>query len=384
MRLLTKAIEILEWLLLALGLLAFVAICALPSHAQFLGYTSPQTVQAVVLNGVSAPQTAVVQNIGQNLHMLTYTTNGGPLVQLRLEASNDGLSFFPISSDIGGGQSSGVVYANGYFPVVRVNLVTFIGGGSVTVSYSGTSSSALNASGGAFNPSLANQLLPFVRIAASSNQTSGIFPTPYGSTRGLFLFSATGALPAGTCKLQVNQNIFDTVLSPASLLFTFTTASTQVFQVPDYPATSISFSYFNCGATATLFSVSYMFAPPGGGLSTDQGLVQPLNTFNSETASAVNTAVTKSIAVGPVQLGQRVHLYSVSARCSAGTAQLQVKDGVGGTVIWSSAATEVGTTTFKYQWSPGLASSPGNGMDIVLGTCGAGNTGTLDVEASQL
>jgi hypothetical protein len=106
----------------------------------------------------------------------------------------------------------------------------------------------------------------------------------------------------------------------------------------------------------------------------------PFQNLNSESTSAANSAVTKSIPAASIS---RVHLFSVSARCSAGTAQLQVKDGVGGTVIWSTGATEVTTTTFRFQWSPGLASSGGNGMDIVLSTCGAANTGTLDVQASQ-
>jgi hypothetical protein len=109
-------------------------------------------------------------------------------------------------------------------------------------------------------------------------------------------------------------------------------------------------------------------------------IAQPITLKNIELTSGSNSAVTDSI---PAVSGQRVAAYRVSARCSAGTGQLTVKDGVGGTTIWTTAATEVSTTTFVSAWSTPLSSTLGNGMDITLGTCGVSNTGTLDVQASQ-
>jgi hypothetical protein len=100
---------------------------------------------------------------------------------------------------------------------------------------------------------------------------------------------------------------------------------------------------------------------------------------NSEQVSAANAAVSQ-VTGGATQFPSRGVLFSVSARCSAGTAQLTVKDGA--TPIWSTAATEVTTTTFRYQWNPGLTSSVGNQLTIQLSTCGAANTGTLDVQTS--
>lgn len=107
---------------------------------------------------------------------------------------------------------------------------------------------------------------------------------------------------------------------------------------------------------------------------------QPDNRRNSRSVSAANTAVTASIAA---VTAQQVHLYSVAARCSAGTAQLQVKDAIGGAVIYDTSATEVAATTFRWTFAPPLSNPVGNGMDVVLGACGAGNTGTLIVHASQ-
>jgi hypothetical protein len=121
----------------------------------------------------------------------------------------------------------------------------------------------------------------------------------------------------------------------------------------------------------------------GTGASTEPFYIlsfQGAASFNQEQTSAANTAVTVSIAASP---GQRVHLYSFGVRCSAGTANVVVKDGVGGTAIWTSDAAFVGASTKTATWSTPLASSLGNGMDIVLGPCGASNTGTLDVQVSK-
>jgi len=102
------------------------------------------------------------------------------------------------------------------------------------------------------------------------------------------------------------------------------------------------------------------------------------NLQNVEAASAANAAVAKTIAA---VAGQKVHLYSISARCSAGTAQLTVQDGA--TTIWSSGATQVGTANYDRSWTVPLDATAGNAMTVTLSACGAANTGTLDVQAGQ-
>ncbi len=102
--------------------------------------------------------------------------------------------------------------------------------------------------------------------------------------------------------------------------------------------------------------------------------------FNTSTVSAAATALTTSIAGAATT---RVHLYSASAYCSAGSATLTIKDGVAGTTIWVSPAGFVGTVVTSLTWTAGLTSTTANGMDIVLGSCGGANTGTLQVEADR-
>jgi hypothetical protein len=119
------------------------------------------------------------------------------------------------------------------------------------------------------------------------------------------------------------------------------------------------------------------------GTQTVAGPLQPAVTKNTETTSGSNAAQTVSIAG---IASQKVYLIALAIRASAATpvCGVTVKDGVGGTVIWSSDANFVSNSTRTITWTVPLASSAGNGMDIVVSACGVGLTSTLDVQASQL
>lgn len=352
------------------------------SFAQFIGYTSPQTVAANPLVARTTPVRVNVPNIGQNMHYLNWTTLGTiTALDLRLEGSNDGTNWFPISDDSTDLTSAfGSVYATGYFAVVSVNLINITGGGSITASYSGTSGTAGSPLGN-YNPSQQVRKVVFSTLVANANQQATV-SVPFSSALGYIIIATGlpiggGLFPAGS-SLTVTPIIGNLQIDQA-LSVSMGTGAVQVFGVTGKPATSVKIDYVSGGASAQTINCWYVFVNPSEPSGISWPTTQPLETFNSE-SSAVATAVTKSL---PVSTSGRIHLFSVSARCSAGTSSLTVKDGVAGTTIWSSGTTEVGTTTFKNQWNPSLSSSFGNGMDIVLGTCGGGNTGTLDVQASR-
>jgi hypothetical protein len=103
---------------------------------------------------------------------------------------------------------------------------------------------------------------------------------------------------------------------------------------------------------------------------------QSTNSKNQEVTSGSAAAV--SVTLTP-STQTRAKLYSVAARCSAGTAQLTVSDG--GTQRWSSDTTFIGTTTKSLAWIPPLTGGVGSAVVVTLGTCGGGNTGVLDVQA---
>ncbi len=101
--------------------------------------------------------------------------------------------------------------------------------------------------------------------------------------------------------------------------------------------------------------------------------------LNSTTTGATNTAVTKTIAS---VTNQRIHLYGLSAFCSAGSSTVTVSEG--GTLVWTSTTGGVGTTMNGAAWTPvPHTTAPGNNLVVTLATCGGGNTGTLNIEADQ-
>jgi hypothetical protein len=400
----------------------FVALLSLlgllfPESAvgQHLGDVTPTNVaQAVFTGQTTAAVTPNASNIGlpsaicvptngspcglpqfgQNLHFLTYTTSGTVTeLIIRLEGSLDGARFFPIGDDAGdiSGTTAiaGAVCATGQYPVVRANLVRIVGGGSVTANYSGTSGTSGCPVGG-YNSGLQLRKTVLVNVSAGSNQNAFI-TAPFGNMQGYILLFPTSppqTFPAASTVNTVGITGPTVTSSSPSLNVKSGAIVSQVFAVPAGPADLIQVNFVSGGASAVTFSMFYLFVPPGSQQGISANTVEPpsltvsanLVSSNSEATSVANTAVTTSFAAVS---GARVHLWSVSARCSAGTAQLTVKDGVAGTTVWSTAATEVSTTTFRYQWNPALSSAVGNGMDVTLSTCGVANTGTLDVQESQ-
>src|SRR5207245_2095955 len=172
--------------------------------------TSPQTVSIKVLSGqttaAATPNTSTspcvatngspcaVQNLGQNIHFVSYTTTGNiSFLDLRIEGSNDGVTFFPISDDaVDVVTSSGVLYAVGYYPVVRVNLLAVLGGGSVTANYTGTSGSSSPPTGNTYTTGLQIRKAILTGVSMGTNKTASAI-RPYNTSAGLlFVLSTTG------------------------------------------------------------------------------------------------------------------------------------------------------------------------------------------------
>jgi predicted amidohydrolase len=108
------------------------------------------------------------------------------------------------------------------------------------------------------------------------------------------------------------------------------------------------------------------------------GIGQASTTLNSQTVSAANSAIVKTVTGIS---NTKVYIYQLSAACSAGTASLTIQDGA--TTIWSTPSTGVGTTLLTFSWQTALATTVANNAVITLSTCGVANTGTLNVQASQ-
>lgn len=364
------------------------AIAAITAAGQTPTVTIPQSVtSATVFNAVRTAQASgCLSNLGQNVHFVFYSAGGAtgaPTgVQIRIEASynSDAATcstgtWFAISDDGAQPIQSGtnLVFGIGTFPFLRVNLVKCVGcdaNNNISASYTGTSSSPGNPFG-AYGQGQQIRKMAFVSQTTGGNVNSPGFVTPYGSTAGYMVVYSTavftGGILAARCRDGGTLSVSSFPLPLAGTAF--------VVPVPATACTTVDVRCQGCTGTGT-YSVLYYFFPPG---SAQPATGQPASTNNAET-TAVNA--TASVALTPISAIQRAHVFSVSARCSAGTAGITVVDTTTSTNLWTSGAAEVGTTTFKFQWNPGLSGASGDTITISLTTCGGANTGTLDVQGS--
>jgi hypothetical protein len=298
----------------------------------------------------------------------------------------------------------GQVIGIGAYPFIRANLVACVGcsPGTVTLraSYTGTSSIPGNAYG-FYNPSQQIRKALFVAQALGTGLTILGVPAPYGSASGFIIFNSNSSLPANSSiQIIIHYGNLQAVTVTFAIPNAFAGGTLSVSE-PSIPATSVDVVVNDGGVSSNrTISAYYFFYPPGQlvpGVQPISWIGESAATFNmlssnQEIVSALNTAVSIDLDVSATATAktQRASLFKVSARCSAGSAQLTVTDGgttntlagSGNGQIYSTAATEVGTTTFRESWNPGLSSSPSTGLHITLGTCGAGNAGTLDVQGS--
>lgn len=106
--------------------------------------------------------------------------------------------------------------------------------------------------------------------------------------------------------------------------------------------------------------------------------VQGTNLLNSDTIGAANTAVVATLSAVS---GERNHVYSVDAVCSAGDSEITITNG--GSNIWHSLTGEVTTVPLRLTWPVALTGATNSAVVITLASCGVGNTGTLIVQADR-
>jgi hypothetical protein len=245
--------------ILRLAIILFA--CALPASAQFLGYTSPQTVNQNVFtnaNCATSPlKSANLQNVGQSIHIVTYSVSGDSATNIvRVMGGTDGVNFSQISDDGMGLASafSGTLVGYGSYPFIQVWVVGGNSGCVATINYQGTSVGATNPGTGSVDVTAYQKLVFLAQQAGTSTSTN--FLPPYGNMGGVLLFLG-GSTPAGsTITIQGNSG------GPT---FTFTTPANNnaSFVVPSMPVSNVTVSYNSGGASSSPFSLIYIFAKPG-------------------------------------------------------------------------------------------------------------------------
>lgn len=347
-------------------------LLAVPARSQFVGFTSPQTVTQTALNAAGGATTFNVQNLGQNMHFLSYTRTGTvSLLDLRMEGSNDGVTFFPISDDaVDVTTTSGVLYAVGYYPVVRVNLVAIAGGGTITANYTGTSGSSSPPTGNSYTGSLQGKKVVFSNLPMNANQNTTLL-TQNNNTAGFLFIVGTAAFPAGssiTISSQIGNAGLTAVLPSTSL----TGVSQILLPVSSSPATAAAINYISGGASANLFTVYYIFTPPA---PNNDPCASPASTKSSVQIAAGAAGTTKIITEVAAEITY-VCGYQAAQAATAGTVQWTSGTGATcgtGTVTNSGPMPVTAGQPFTY--GPGSTLfSTARGAAVCLTATGAGGT----------
>lgn len=239
------------------------------AHAQFIGYTSPQSVQQTLASAQACSgslQTFNVINLGQTEHFLTFipsTATGIQTLDVAIYGVDKSGNATKLSDDLVQSNSSaptGSINGSGYYPIVQAQVICS-GSGTYTLNYSGVSSTPDGVKGGYKTAQILK--VPLNGIPLGSGTNSQNFTTPFGSTAGQLVFTATGAPPAGS-------SVFVSCISPSPLgqTFNLTAAVTQEFAVGGFPCDQAALSFLSGGASANTGTISYVFNVPGTPVTT--------------------------------------------------------------------------------------------------------------------
>ena len=343
-------------------LTGFVFIFAsLPCFAQFIGYTSPQTVQVKLATAVTctgSPQTFITgttpgfSNIGQTQHVVTSSSANAQQFTMELDGIDVVGNIFRIS-DVQVGSSPGigtaavpaVLSGSGYFSQLQVVVTCLPVTATFSAAYQGFSSAPNPVSGSSFISSIDKILFAGAPANASQNLS---FQTPNGNAGGTVYFnfvttSETGSSLSFSC-LSAKGNIINTVGFPLA-----NNTSAQVFQVPSGVCPLVAFGYSSGGATTATFAAEYVFAAPGLQQSWDpcaNGGIKLSAPINISTAT---TTLLVSGAAGPSNSVISVCGFTVTETGTTPTFQFEYGSGATcgtGTVLLSGVLTPVVSDPF--------------------------------------
>jgi len=362
------------------ALLSLAALCFPASlRAQFIGYTTPQTVQQTLATNTSctgAAQTFAFPNLGQTQHAIIMQITVAPMVSSKafIEGSTDAISFTRISDELDN-INLATLTASGYYPLTRANVTCSVGA-NFSLFYSGTSVTPAQAAGDTLTTLTEKVLLNGQANSAGSNFSSTV-RTPYGNLIGTLLVLYTGAGPANSTISVGCTYASGTTTQFYSFPIVTTTAVFQTFPLPPFSCTNANVTYTAGGASASKISIEYLFSPPGiaptatpvviaslsanGALST----VLPGNWGISSNPGGDNLA-TVSRSAGAAGVRHVANCVSVTWINNTASGPL------GETVAIRDGATGVGTIL----WQNVLSATSSAGSSTVLNFCGLNLVGS--------
>jgi hypothetical protein len=289
-----------------LWLVAALTSCA---PAQFIGYSSPQTVQQTLATSLActgSAQTFTVNNLGQTQH---YLSVGSILGATKFQAEIDGVdsagSVYRISDtlELAGILTTrqGTIFGAGYFPKVQVSVTCSPNTATFNASYSGASATQNQSSGSYLTAQI--DKINFFAAPANVNQQDN-FQTPFGTSAGTIYFQYnTTSVANGTLTVFCNT----AGVASATVAFTVTlpnSNSLQTYVIPDQPCPFAQVTYGSPGGGTTV-TAEYVFSVPGKGATVGSSSV-------SNGQQTVNTAAT-ALASSPLPHGVCLEALSTNS-----------------------------------------------------------------------
>src|ERR1700676_2145969 len=268
-------------------LIMVACLCASVAHAQnsllsvnqlvIKEAIGPQvTPNSIAIGCVATPVAPCgVQNLNQTIHTITYLINGTcttPTLDLRIEASNDGITFFQLSQDaldiptnpVSQTALSGGVTATGSFPVLRVNLGAFScgGGGTIRVWYSGYSTAAPPNSAIFQQANIGRQIL-WQNVPTNTVLGSLQVSTPFENASGSIWILCAAACPSGMSISVAALPLVNVPAPPSFALTTIAVATVTGWQRFDITNASTNVLQLTVtpGAAGTTWTALYNFVP---------------------------------------------------------------------------------------------------------------------------
>ena len=364
-------------------LLVLLALLATASSAsaQFIGYSSPQTIQKTI--ATNTPCTGGAQNfitgavagfdnLGQTQHYISIVPSAAVTsIQAEIDGIDRSGNVFRIS-DVLIATAATLPLAtsgSGYYPQFQVKVTCGSAAGTFTLNYSGASST-FNQTVGSY---LLGQIDKSLYAGAPANTNSQIqFQPPFASSGGTLLFTFNVGGPAGS---SVQVQCAGNTIGISSQLFPLNTAaSVQTLQVANNFCPTMQINYVSGGASAALYSMEYIFTIPGSpSLIQDpcQGAFVKLSAPISAGAAGTTKIITEVA-------GQTIYVCSYNASQVATAGTVRWISGTGatcGTATVNETGAMAVTASQPFTYAPGhTVFSSASGAAICMTTTGAGGT----------
>jgi hypothetical protein len=349
-----------------------LALLCSAASAQFIGYTTPQTVYQVLAPAgttcSSTYQTYNLVNFGNTQHWVFISFSGGAPVgqnwaQLFGLDGNNNVSAISDTAQSGtGAGGSTVLTAQGNFPKIQLKVFCAVGAVTYQATYMGASAAAYQQNGNQLVSSIDKVIFNAQPANASSTATStGAPTTPFGNSAGFLVFKYGAAGPAGSTMLLqcfgsgvqfgVTANAINSITFPIS-----TTANPQIFSVPPGPCPYYIFTYTSGGASATSFDSEYVFQGVGPAQFAYQynHVVGTTATTIKAVPGIVHTLSINTGAAGTVSL-----FDLPAASCTGTPATNQV-------AIVTATATTLQTFIYDAQFLQGICAKASVAMDYTV------------------